>query len=279
MLRMLPYLGLLSCRVKIVDFTDSGTLRFRRALPWMPAVLRLPLREELRRVERYELQALLRTDEGWVVAEPDRKEFVARVADARVTVVPNGVVTRWGTAGLEGPKGDTALFLGNLTVSHNRDAARHFANDIWPRVRARRPGAVLRLVGRHDGALRDLASCPGVRFEGFVEDLTPLLRDARVAASPLRFASGLQNKVLETMAAGLPSVVPSTVNEAIGAPPGEAIVVADGADAIAAAIVAVMDDPVTAARIGAAGSAFVRERFSWSRSGERLSELLHHAGI
>jgi glycosyltransferase involved in cell wall biosynthesis len=213
-------------------------------------------------------------EESWVVADEDSRDLVSRVPAAHVEIIPNGIVRRWGLAGLEGPKGPVALFLGNLTVAHNADAARYLARDIWPLVRRRIPDARLKLVGAHGATVARLATRPGVSLPGFVEDLSPLLREARLAVAPLRCASGIQNKVLETMAAGLPAVVTPMVGRPIGAEPGREIVVAEGAGALADEIVRLFADEALARRIGEAGSAHVTSRFSWDRAGERMRELL-----
>ena len=250
----------------------------RKAMARAPLHTRLLYREELRRSARYELSALARVSEGWLVAEPDRAEMLERAPGARLEVVPNGVVTRWGLAGLEGPKQAEAIFLGNMTVQHNVDGARYLAEEVWPRVRARHASAVLRLVGAHAPSLRRIGRQPGVVLEGFVADLAPLLRRAAVAVAPLRWASGLQNKVLETMAAGLPNVVTPIVNDAIGARPGVSIAVAETTEDLAATIGDLFARPREARLIGEAGSAHVRARFSWARAGERLGELLAGGG-
>jgi hypothetical protein len=57
----------------------------------------------------------------------------------------------------------------------------------------------------------------GITVTGAVEDVRTYLWNAAVAAAPLHIARGVQNKVLEAVAAGLPCVVTSAVAE--GLPP------------------------------------------------------------
>ncbi len=275
--RMFPYLERFPCR-KILELSDSLALNLRRAIPVKPPLARIAFREELRRVEPYEAKVMKAVDENWVVAPADREDLLRRAPGARVEVIPNGIVTRWGRAGLDGPKQDAALFLGNLTVGHNIDTARYLALDIWPRVLRRKPDARLVLAGAAGRAVNALAAEPGVRVAGFVDDLGDLLRTCRLAVSPLRYGAGIQNKVLETMAAGLPVVVTPIVAEPIGAEPGREILVAREAEEIAAEIVSVMEDPDRARSVGEAGSRFVLGRYSWDRAGERMGEILGAAG-
>ena len=185
-----------------------------------------------------------------------------------------GVDARWGDAGLAGPKQDAVLFLGNLTVGHNVDAVRYLVRSIWPLVRRQLPSARLHLVGRHGTKVARLGREPGVRLEGFVADLRPLLTSCRLSVAPLRYGAGVQTKVIETMAAGLPAVVTPLVAEPVGAEPDREILVASSAEGIAAGIIRLLKSPEEAQRIGAAGRAQVRARFRWERAGERLAEFL-----
>jgi glycosyltransferase involved in cell wall biosynthesis len=273
--RMRPYLDRFVSSRRVIELSDSLTLNLRRALPFKPIVKRWAFEEELRRVDRYERETLSRVEEAWVVSGPDRQDLLARSPQARVEVIPNGVETRWGQSGLEGPKQNEAIFLGNLTVSHNRDAARHLVRDIWPLVRKRIPDATLRLVGKHDANLRSLASKQGVILSGFVEDLSPVFRCARIALAPLRFGSGLQNKVLEAMASGLPVVATPLVSQPINAEPEREILIATTAAEQAEAACRLLKDDGLAMRVGQAARAFVLSRFTWDCAGKRMQEILH----
>jgi glycosyltransferase involved in cell wall biosynthesis len=115
---------------------------------------------------------------------------------------------------------------------------------------------------------------PGVRLEGFVEDLRPLLQSCSLSVAPLRYGAGVQTKVIETMAAGLPAVVTPIVAEPVGAEPEREILVGSTPEDLAAQIVRLLKSPEEALRIGAAGQAQVRAHFRWERAGERVAELL-----
>jgi glycosyltransferase involved in cell wall biosynthesis len=274
MFRMRPYLDLMSRSRKILDLGDSLALNLRRAAAIKPLYARPAFLEEYRRVERYERESLERVEESWVLAETDKQDFLRRSPGARIRVVPNGIELKWGAAGLSGPKEDAAIFLGNLTVGHNVDCAIYLAREIWPIVRSRKPAAVLHLVGKPGPAVARLAELPGVQVEGFVANLTPILSRSRMALAPLRYGAGVQNKVLETMAAGLPAVVTPLVNDPIAGTPGRDIVVATSRQDVAEAIVHLFDSPDEAQRIGGAGRGYVMARYSWAKASERFRELL-----
>lgn len=274
MFRVFPYLARIGGTPLLLDLPDALVLNYRAAAPLKPGLRGVAFQEEMRRVERYEGLVLDGVDEAWVVTELDRQDLLRRRPTANIRVIPNGIEGRWGDAGLEGPKEDAVLFLGNLTVGHNVDAMVHFVRQAWPRVRRARPGARLELVGLAGATVTALGGADGVTVRGYVDDLAPWLRRCRLSVAPIRYAAGIQNKLLETMAAGLPAVATPLVAGPLGAEPGREIVVAETPDAQAEAILALLAEPERALAMGRAGQSYVRARFSWEHAGTRLREIL-----
>ncbi len=256
-----------------LDLTDAISAELALSLPRRPALLRPAYAWESRKVRDFEARAASAFDEAWTISESDRGVILAGAPGATVAVVPNGVDASL-FAGTPGGRSSAALFVGNFDVPHNADAARHLAFDIMPLVRAAEPGAVLRFVGQ--GRLQRLrlgGADQGVEARGFVPRLTDVYADAAVFVAPLRFAAGVQNKVLEAMAAGLPVVTTSLVNQGLGAADGVEIVVRDEPRAFAEAVVRILRDAEGARRLGERGRAFVRVRFDWNAVVGRVEAL------
>jgi glycosyltransferase involved in cell wall biosynthesis len=81
-----------------------------------------------------------------------------------------------------------------------------FAREVWPQVHVRHPEAEFDIVGRGlpQSAQAFLAQIPGLRLQGFQQELRPFYEKARLVVAPLRFGSGFKLKVLEAMAQGVP---------------------------------------------------------------------------
>ena len=161
-------------------------------------------------------------------------------------------------AGREG-----VLFVAGFAHPPNVDAARWLVEAIMPAVWARRPGARLSLVGSNPTA--DVLALAGERVEvtGFVSDaeLQRRYRSARVAVVPLRFGAGVKSKVVEALQQGLP--LATTGVGAQGLPGVEAAcAVADDPAALAAAILALLDDDQAWLAASRAGAAYAGARFS-----------------
>jgi glycosyltransferase involved in cell wall biosynthesis len=84
--------------------------------------------------------------------------------------------------------------------------------------------------------------------------------------APHRFAAGVQNKVVQAMAAGTPVVTTPIVRRGLSPIPDDILRVGENADDIAAHIVELLQDTAMAARHGERGRAWARGRFTWQAS-------------
>ncbi len=101
-------------------------------------------------------------------------------------------------------------FWGRLAYFANADAAQWLVDEIWPAIRAIRPGATLVIAGADAPAtLRRAATRAGITFLSPVDDIPVLARDVRVAILPLRYGSGESTKMLEAAEAGCTVVATS----------------------------------------------------------------------
>jgi glycosyltransferase involved in cell wall biosynthesis len=142
-----------------------------------------------------------------------------------------------------------------------------------PLVRLQVPNARLRLVGREPvSRLRALAG-PDVEVTGTVPDVRPWLREAQVAVCPMRWGTGIKNKLLEAGAMGLPIVATRNALGDIDLRDGREVLLRDEPAAIAAAIVELLGDPVARGRLGDAAHASIVERWGWERPARSFTEL------
>src|SRR5581483_774337 len=119
----------------------------------------------------------------------------------------------------------TVLFTGKMSYHANEATALHLARQIMPLVWERCPNAKLVIAGKDPSpAIRHLSRDPRVIVTGFVEDLRPFFWSATVVAAPLVYGTGIQNKVLEAMACGVPVVASPAACEGIGATAGQTLV-------------------------------------------------------
>jgi sugar transferase (PEP-CTERM/EpsH1 system associated) len=277
--RMAQYVAHRKNLYRILDLTDNISGEIERSLPYRDAFWRLVYRLELPRIRRYEREILRRFNETWLISEAERRQLLRDRTDDTVRVMPNGVDTqRYRPVGVP-PKRPTLIFVGHMGVFHNVDAAEHLVHDILPRVRESFPAVELNLVGAEPAErVRRLAATPGVSVTGHAPDLNAELNRATVFVAPLRFSAGIQNKVLEAMAAGLPVITTNFVNAGIQAQDGQHLILADDLAATTAAIAALLRDAELRRRIGREAREFVVRRFRWEEVLDRMNAIERQIG-
>jgi polysaccharide biosynthesis protein PslH len=154
-----------------------------------------------------------------------------------------------------------ALFLGDYRHGPNPEAATRIAQRIWPAVRAAVPAAELWLVGPHEATIRPLATLAGVKVLGFAPNLAALLGSVRVLLAPLWSGGGFRVKLATALAHGIP-VVTNRLGARGCAAPAPALHQFEAEDDLAAAVVPLLREPVTAAAAGAAAHRFARQHLT-----------------
>src|SRR5690606_32719078 len=109
------------------------------------------------------------------------------------------------------PHPHTLIFTGVMDYSPNEDTALRLINQVMPRLRPLVPDVRLILAGRNPtpALLQQAQAHPDVTVTGFVEDMRDYLEQASVFVAPLRYGSGMQNKLQEALAMQVPIVASS----------------------------------------------------------------------
>lgn len=231
------------------------------------------LRLEARRVERLEHETW-RLAHGIAAIGDEVARSCARVTSVPVATVPVGVEV----PAEPPPAGEpgTLLYLGAMDWWPNREGLAWFLAEAWPIVRAARPAATLRLAGR---GMRDFvtgSAPPGVVVEGEVPDAGAFLGSGSILVVPLLSGSGVRVKIVEAMAQGRAVVAtPRAVEGLGGVEDGEQLLVGDGREGIAAAVVRALDDPDLVERVGRAAWQLAAERFSSPVVARAATSLYH----
>jgi sugar transferase (PEP-CTERM/EpsH1 system associated) len=191
--------------------------------------------------------------------------FAQHVPGEDVVVLPNGVdLEAFRPGDAQHVEAHSVVFTGVMDYLPNVDAVAWFAEQCWPGVRARFPDAQFYVVGSAPvPRVRALHGRDGIEVTGYVPETVPWLQRAAVGVAPLHLARGIQNKVLEAMACGLPSVVSTQACQGIDAADGKHLVIADGARATRDAVIALFADTERARALGQAARQRVEEYYRW----------------
>jgi sugar transferase (PEP-CTERM/EpsH1 system associated) len=188
---------------------------------------------------------------------------------------PNGVDLDY-FAPTEAPYDPNAIcFVGRMDYFPNQQAVIDFCDHVLPQVQKARPEASFTIIGAEPPrAVRELARRLGVSVTGTVADVRAFVRRSAVSVAPLRIARGVQNKILEAMAMGVPVVASPQTASGIEAVPGRHLMVAANAEAMASAVIRLLCDGKERARLAHAAREHVVQTYSWEEAMRQMDALL-----
>jgi GT2 family glycosyltransferase/glycosyltransferase involved in cell wall biosynthesis len=242
----------------VFDTVDLHYLRERRGaqLANDAAMLRTSEATKAR-----ELDLIARSDVTLVVSEAERALLATDAPDARVEILSN--LHQLAGPGRSFAEREDLVFVGGFRHPPNVDAVRWFAQETFPRARARLPGVRFHVIGSHVTAeIEALSSLPGVVVHGHVPDITPYMDGCRIGLAPLRYGAGVKGKVNLSMAHGQPVVATSCAVEGMHLEPGRDVLVADDAQVFADAVVELYEDEALWNSLSRNGLRNVAEHFS-----------------
>ena len=271
----------------IVDFCDVDSAKFEAYAARHSGPERWVHAREGRLLRREERRLALRADHCLLISPEEAALFSERLpslerAAVSVGVLGNGIDSARFDPHSVAPEPRLAalppgriVFTGQMDYPPNIDAVLRFAQRVLPRVRERLPQASFHVVGREPSeAVLALHGQGGCNVWGRVDDMRPWLAGSEIAVVPLEIARGVQNKVLEAMAMGLPVVLTSGAATGIAAVDGKDFIVADSDAGLAAGVAELLRSPARAEAVGEAARRFVVEQQSWQAALAPLDRLL-----
>ncbi|MGH8318293.1 MAG: glycosyltransferase [Steroidobacteraceae bacterium] len=256
----------LGVRTVLFQHNVEATIWQRHVSVARDLVRRLYLREQWRRMRRFEGKECRRFDRVIAVSEADASAMRAEYGIAQVRSVPTGVNLDYFVApAARACNGSEILFVGSMDWMPNEDGIRWFTESVFNLIRARIPDATLTIVGRAPSEkLRKLAErTKGVQLTDTVPDVRPYLARARVSVVPLRIGGGTRIKVYEAMAMGIPVVSTRIGAEGLPVHHGEQLLLADSPAEQAESVTRLLSSPDEAKRLAANALNFVRQHGSW----------------
>jgi sugar transferase (PEP-CTERM/EpsH1 system associated) len=256
---------------RVVDLVDADSVKWSSYGRSGRRVMRPIYRREARWVREVEVSAAESFD-GVVLVSREEVE-AAGLPEGRVIVAGLGVDGDYFSSRTgEESSLPSLVFTGDMGYPPNVEAVCWLSQWVLPRLRRRLPRLTFRIVGRRPSReVRRLASQEGVEVTGEVVDVRPHLARASLAVAPLRYARGVQNKVLEAMAMGKAVVASCEALTGLDLEIGEEILEAGSPEQWTETISRLLEDPSWRESLGERARACVEARFKWS---DRLAPLL-----
>jgi len=270
-----PYVADARARVKIIDFGDMDSQKWReysqhRAFPlsagyWLEAV----------KLERMERQLADRFDLATCTTRAEMESLRALGATGSTAWFPNGVDAEFFKPSGADYDPDLVTFIGRMDYFPNQQAVLRFCAGALPELQRRRPGTRFEIVGADPSdEIRNLGTLPGVTVTGSVPDVRPYVTRAALTVAPLEIARGTQNKILESMAMGVPVVCSRQACGGVDAVPGEHLLAYETHEQLVSELLRVLASRDFRQQLAVAGRARVLSNHSWPSSMRRLDALI-----
>ena len=269
--RMAEYVPERTPALRVLDFMDAFSLRAKTRSDFHRGPPRWFWKLESGRLRRFERTVSNRFDVKIIICQNDL-EWVDPYRQLNLEVVPNGVDSVYFSPADSSPTFDIG-FIGGLDYAPNIDAARLLVRKIAPRISAGRKCKVLLAGRKPTWAVRRLEGA-SIAVHANPPDVRASYSSCRVVAVPTRFGSGIQTKILETLAMGVPCVATSEAVLSLGIPSPEMIRTADSCDEFVTTIEGLLENPDGASLQAQRGRKWVVSQFRWEDSVAQLEALL-----
>lgn len=251
---------------RILEMTDAISLNYQRVQSVSSS--HRDLRSfvyaiEARRLLAYERQIIGEFDRAVLVSEVDRQHLLQGLDDPRVLVCSNGVDLEHLSFKERAPAEPVVVFIGNMTTVQNMDACMFFAAEVLPLMRTYHPFR-FRVIGRIDSKGKAaLERFEGVEVRANVGSISQAVEGAYAGVAPMRLGAGIQNKVLEYMALGLPAVVSSVGLEGLEAVPGRDLLLASEPAEMSQTLISLWHNTEQRLAVAKAGRCYVESTHIW----------------
>lgn len=256
---------------KTIDYMDALSVGMERRAQKAPWYTRWVFNMEAARLKEYE-QRIFNYFEFQTMISHQDVHYIAHPDQRKIRVIPNGIDTEYFHPMKDIQASFDLVFVGNLSYAPNIDAMRWFAEHLL----TKRPTWTLLIAGANPSPafVQSLKKYPNITIEGWQEDIRRAYARGKIFVAPMQIGTGMQNKLLEAMAMGIPCLTTPLASEALEIVPGRDLWVGNNAEAIEEHIVYLLDNPEEAEALGDQGRKTVREIYGWGRAVNALDSLI-----
>jgi len=256
---------------KTIDYMDALGKGMHRRAEISSGIRKYLFQVEGRRLTAYENRIFDYFNHHTIISVQDKK-LIQHPQHDKIHVIENGIGDEFLDYQKSPEKKYDLVFVGNLNYAPNVECAEFIVNQILPLLASKKELRVL-ICGANPGSRLQRLAQKNVEIQGWVEDIRASYVSGKIFLAPLFIGTGLQNKLLEAMALGLPAITTPLANNALGAKNNESILLAETAQEFADKIIYLLENEPIAQSIAKAGRGYVSTHFSWQQSAEKLESV------
>ncbi len=279
---LLPIINQLSISLlnKIILFPiDSFSLFTKRRIEnELNFLKRIIYKIDYLKLRKLEISIYKKLKDVYFVADVDAK-YINKI-DSKIAAkfIPNGVDIDYFKKLNSQEEANTIIFTGNMSYAPNKDACNFLIEDILPLVKTQIPDIKLYLVGINADKEFLRINNKNIVVKGYVEDIRTYIDKSSLYISPLRFGSGIKNKVLEALSMSKIVIGTDTSFDAIYIEDKESCIkVSQNPQEIANSIVKTLKHIEEYRHIETNARKIIEEKYSWDRISLQYGELYENS--
>lgn len=251
---------------KVLEMTDAISLNYQRVsrVAKSSGFKNIVFSIERERLKHYEQNIVEKFDASFLVSQIDKDYLFFEDSPwyKKVLVCTNGVDTE----SLDYKyyaESKQLVFIGNLNSVQNLDAALWFAKNVMPLLRHHND-FTFKIIGRiKSDDMNKFNNLDGVSLTGSVDSIKEQARNSLAGVCSVRLGAGIQNKILEYMALGIPCVTSKMGLEGLNAIPERDILVANKPEEYVSHILSLYTRHDFARKLAENGRKYVVTSHSW----------------
>ncbi len=253
------------CRVlyQTRSYKNSKNI-FQKAIRWW----------EVMKLKKYEPYIVNYFDAVTLVTNDDIDAMRLQNPSPKYRLVTNGVNTEQFAPPLDNSTRRDLLFTGKLSVWSNTLMAIKTAKEIMPLIWQKYPNVKLHLVGSNPvKSINELAN-DNIIIHSSVPDIAKYYRECRIFLHPHLAATGIQNKLLEAMSAGMAAVTTQTGIQGIDGVDGKHFLIGTNNEEIANKAIQLLEDNELYDKISRNARQLILDTHTWGAVYEQIDKVL-----
>lgn len=203
------------------------------------------------------------------------KKVLGKVSKVNIIVAPNGIKEELFNCNYNGIDSNLILFMTHLH-GHRLKESEWFIKKVWPFVKKQLPDAKLFIVGTPPKVPIDYIDADNsIIVHGYADDVHALYNSVRLAVVPTFHGTGLINRILDALAAGVPVVsTPQAIATFPGIKVNEEIVAAKDVRSFADGVIELYNNRNQRQSIAIKGKQYAATQNTWNQSADAVEKAM-----